>query len=104
MRVLVKSPRCPLHVEYVASNIEALQELVRGYVEVIPVNEDVCIICDEEARMKNKAYNLTFNDKNIFGRIAFVGIDGDEFVEVNYKLDKQIKEIVEVASGIPFKG
>ena len=39
-------------------SLERLQELVGGYIEVVPVGHGEYVICDEEGKLKGKPINM----------------------------------------------
>lgn len=59
IRVLVKKPGETSTVEIVNNDLKTLQELVGGYIQVIPLS-DILVICDEDGTMKQKPYNASF--------------------------------------------
>ena len=67
----------------VENTVEALQEVVGGYLEPVnmPVN-DMVILCDEEGLMKQKDYNCRIMGIDFVGTILFVGTKGEEFTDV----------------------
>lgn len=82
MKAIVKRVGKPPVVEEVENTLEALQRLVDGYIETVTIFDDCCVICDEEALLKDtKRYNCTVLGLQLFGDIAVVGVDGDEFCD-----------------------
>lgn len=81
MRILVKYPKCPAHVESINNNLEGFQKLIGGYIEAVSFG-NITVICDEEGRFKGRPFNTTINDVEFYGKIAFVGVDGDEFADL----------------------
>ena len=79
VKVLVKGPRCPAHVEYVENTLEALQNLVRGYIEVVTIEDGWCILCDEEGRIKHRYPNCEIEGIDFVGKIVLIGFEGEEF-------------------------
>lgn len=68
----------------IENTLEALQKAVGGYIEVIGVEGDILMICDEEGKLKGKAANFTVRNDVIVGDVLFVqnGYDGD-FTDMN---------------------
>ncbi len=68
----------------IENTLEALQKAVGGYIEVIGVEGDILMICDEEGKLKGKAANFTVRNDVIVGDVLFVqnGYDGD-FTDIN---------------------
>ena len=65
----------PVIIE-IDNTLEALQNLVGGYIETLTVFEDAVLIFNEEGRLKGLPVNC-----RIFG-IELVGIDGEDFTDV----------------------
>ena len=81
------------------NTLEALQEYVGGYIEVVPLSAKVVVICNEEGKINNlhtsasllqrvrhctgvyKVGELRLVDV-FFGQILLCGVDGDEFCDL----------------------
>lgn len=49
IKVIVKRPDEGIgHVTYISNNLKNLQNTVGGYIQVVPLAEDVLMICNEE--------------------------------------------------------
>lgn len=81
IKVLVKGPKCPAHVEYVENTLEGLQRLVRGHIEAVTIEDGWSILCDEEGRIKRRAPNCEIGGIDFVGKIVIVGTDGEEFTD-----------------------
>jgi hypothetical protein len=58
IKVVVLEPGKPARAEEIESSLEAMQELVGGYIEgMYPFEEEVCIVCNEEGKMNGIALN-----------------------------------------------
>lgn len=66
----------------IENSLEAMQAVVGGYIETVTVKKNIVIVCDEEARLSNKHFNISFNGIQFFGDIFFCGVDGDEFTDL----------------------
>ena len=88
MKVILKEPRkTPEWVE-IENSLEELQRIVDGYIETVTVATDVCIICNEEGRLNDLPYNCTLLGVQFFGNIVVVGVDDDEFCDLDEEVDK----------------
>ena len=65
----------PVIIE-IDNTLEALQNMVGGYIETLTVFEDAALVFNEEGRLKGLPVNC-----RIFG-IELVGIDGEDFTDV----------------------
>ena len=84
MKVVVMKPDALPDVQDIPNTIEALQELVGGYVEVVTFGDNVAVVCDEDGRLKDKPYCATLGDVQFVGDIAIVGTDGCDFTDVPF--------------------
>lgn len=90
MKVIIKEPGQRPRVTEIENSLSALQQAVGGYIETVTLAEDFCIICNEEGRLQELPYNLTFCGVSFVGTILFVGVAGDEFAD----LSKEYAEIL----------
>lgn len=81
IKTLVKGPKCPAHIEYVDNTLEGLQNLVRGYIESVTIEPGWCILCDEDGIAKRRYRNCEIEGIQFYGKIAIVGVDGEEFAD-----------------------
>lgn len=84
MKVVVMKPDALPDVQDIPNTLEALQELVGGYVEVVTVGDNVAVVCNEEGRLDGLPYCATIGDVQFVGNIAIVGTDGCEFTDVPF--------------------
>ena len=90
MKVIIKEPGKKPRITEIENSLSALQEAVGGYIETVTFAEDCCIICNEEGRLQELPYNLTFCRVSFVGTILFIGVLGDEFAD----LSKEYAEIL----------
>lgn len=82
MKVLRKEPGKPWDEAAVENTLPALQLQVRGYIETVTLCTDLCIICNEEGRLRGLPYNCEIYGCHFYGPILAVGVDGDDFCDV----------------------
>ncbi len=51
MNVLMIDTKHRMYWDDVPNTLEALQQAVGGYIEVVPLNEQLCVICNEEGKL-----------------------------------------------------
>jgi len=82
LKVVFKKPNeIPIEIE-IENTLEKLQELVEGYIEVIPFNNDktILMIVNEEGLLNNLKPNIQIGNTCIVGNIIFVqNGNGGEF-------------------------
>lgn len=69
-----KSPR----VEEIENDLETLQSLVGGYIEVVGMEENILLICNEEGKINGLPPNFSTGYDTIAGTAVFVAHDGKE--------------------------
>lgn len=90
--VAVKKVDEALDTKEIDNSLEACQEIVGGYIEMVAVNDDgLYLVCDEEGKLKGKDVNFAFNSDLIVGDVFFVRVDEDgDFASIT---DKDLLEI-----------
>lgn len=82
IKVYVKEPGQTPALREIDNTLEALQEIVGGYIETVTVATDLVIICNEEGRLQGLAPNCRILGYDFVGPIIFAGVAGDEFADV----------------------
>lgn len=80
----------------IENTLEATQEFVDGYIEVISVTTDYgifLIICNEEGRLRGMPKNCTIDRIDFVGDILICGEDGEDFGDCPLTID-QLKEFI----------
>jgi hypothetical protein len=64
MRVIVVEPFKAAYTKDIKGDLESMQELVGGYIEAVyPFEDEVAIVCDEEAELSSKQANRALLDE-----------------------------------------
>lgn len=94
--VLVVEPERKPYAKVIDNTLESLQREVDGYIQAIyPFEDEVAIICDEEAKLNSKPLNRSLRDSSgeiydiIAGTFLVVGLTEDNFGSLS---DEQMKE------------
>ena len=82
MKIIYKAPGLPAEICDVPNTLEALQELVGGYIETVTVAADAAIICNEEGRLIGLEPNCTLLGVHFVGPIVVAGVAGEEFTDL----------------------
>lgn len=85
MRVVYKMPTCPAIVRDIPNTLEALQQAVGGKIEPLQMGTDDCILVNEEGKVRGLTYNMELCGETIMGPVLVVGVDGEEFCDLNRK-------------------
>lgn len=91
LSVYVKDPGKKLEERYLKNDLESLQDMVGGYIEVVTLLNGTVVICDEEGRLKGRPHSAYLDGIDFCGRIILAGADGDEFVDCPMSMDELLK-------------
>lgn len=82
MRALVKQPKQPAQVRVlpddVGENLAAMQSIVGGWIEQVPLSDRLVAIVDEDGQRKGLKRNVF----GLAGTVVFVGLGEDEYTDV----------------------
>lgn len=69
--------------KFIPNTLEAMQELVGGYIETVTLEDGLVLICDEEGRLNDRSPNAAvvskYGEQDICGDFFICGAKGDEF-------------------------
>ena len=84
MKVIRKHPGEYPEVIDVENDVDAICAELDGHMEAFTIAQDLVILCDEEGRLKGKAPNIALKGLGVdfCGTILIVGVDGEEFCDV----------------------
>lgn len=84
IRTIVIEPGKDPRMETIRNDLHTLQRLVGGYIEAVPLAEDMAMIVNEEGKLMGLPKNFWMKviGDYIVGTAVFVGVDGDEFDNV----------------------
>lgn len=89
--LLVEPGKLPKKIS-IENKLEELQKLVEGYIEFIYINSDnVCLIVNEEGRIKNLPFNRYYKGEILVGNILVFGIKDDDLISLTEKQLTQYK-------------
>lgn len=77
MRVKVYNTMFYPHYEDIENTLEAMQEMVGGYIEMVGISNGNCIVCNEEGRLLGLPYNKTIEGYDIYGDFFVVGVNDE---------------------------
>ena len=93
LKILVVEPMKPCRVQEIPHTLEAMQQIVGGYLESISFQREA-IICNEEGKLRGLPYNRPLLNKNglpvdiLQGTFFVTGVDGERFASLT---DEQIR-------------
>lgn len=87
IKAFAKMPGHDWHEILIENSLEGLQDYVHGYIETVTLARGICIICNEEGRIRNLPHCCTVGDIDFVGNVLLVGTDEDEFCDVPVHLE-----------------
>lgn len=76
--VVIERGKSPYMIT-IPDTLESYQSIVGRYIEVVPINDRVVILCDDEGKLKGKPANRRFENDVICGTFIVIGMDGENF-------------------------
>ena len=83
INVIIKHPHEPFVRATIPNTLASLQEVVGGFIETVTFATDAVLICNEEGLISDLPYNCTMFGHQLFGTIAILGVNGDEFCDLS---------------------
>ena len=100
LKLLKIAPMENPEVIEVENTLENLQDLVGGMIEVVyPWDDPVCIICDDEGKMKGYQANRILVDKDgklsdiLCGTFLITGLSEDDFESISEEMIEKYREM-----------
>lgn len=91
--VWIKEPGYVIYPKRVPNTLEALQEIVGGYVEELGMCTDLRILCNEEAILGDYIFNVSIAGAQLFGNLIIVKID-EEGEIVDFDQEDTIRRLI----------
>lgn len=82
IKAIVKHPKQDPYITPLSAELEAMQELVGGYLQEVAIASDCVILCDEDGKLKGKPYNCTFLSHDLVGTLVFVGVENNDWTDI----------------------
>ena len=94
MKVLVIEPMRVPEVKEIENSLKAIQQIVKGYIEVVyPYQDRVAIVCNEEGKLLGMTPNREIGHDIICGTFMIVGLKQSDFCSLTQKqIDRYTKE------------
>lgn len=102
MKAIVVEPFKKGYVKDIEVGLESLQKEVGGYIEAVyPFDDEVAIVCDEEAKLKGKQANRALRGEDghvydiICGTFLILGLGEEDFTDVPDELVQKYLDMYE---------
>lgn len=90
--VMVEPLKCPT-ITTINNDLESLQKAVGGLIEFVDIEENVCILCNEEGKLIGLEGNRRLNNDIIVGTFYVCGVndDGELISLTSAQMDKYLR-------------
>ena len=95
MKVIRKKPCCEAEIIDIDNTLEASQQEVEGYIEVITLPYGAALICNEEGRLHHLMYNCVVFGVKFVGTVLIVGTKGEKFCDVPAEIIDRFMRVVQ---------
>lgn len=95
IKAIVKRPdELVGHMTYISDSLKNLQNIVGGYIQMVPISDKAAVICNEEGKLTGLPINCSFGKDILVGTIIIVGTEEDELADISLEMTewKQILE------------
>lgn len=97
LRVLVKRVGQPFKVEEIEHSLEAMQEIVGGFIEVSPcLPHPYVVVCNEEGKLEGLKQNFSVIGDVICGDAIIAKVAGADFVSLDDKDISNLSKMFEI--------
>lgn len=94
MRVLIVEPKKMPYETDIRYGLKSMQQVVGGYIEVIDIEENITLVCNEEGKLKGYEGNRRVGSDIIAGRFFICGCNYEgEFISLT---DEQVCKYTEM--------
>lgn len=78
IKILKIEPGKAPEVTEINNDLKSMQEMVDGYIQIVPLGDDACIVCNEEGKLIGMEANRILGCDVIVGPFFVAGDDGSE--------------------------
>ena len=82
IQVLIKQPGKAAQLQAIDNTLEALQNIVQGYIEAVQLPGGTVMLINEDEHQLDMFRNFDFMGSTIYGPAIFAGIDGERLASV----------------------
>ena len=96
IRAIIKRPDEKVgHVCNISHTLKNLQNIVEGYIEVVAIEGNIVLICNEEGKLKGLAHNFIIPYYTIVGTVIVCNVKGEDFADLPEGYIKTWKKLLQ---------
>lgn len=97
IRILIVEPNKEPYQKKIQNTLKDLQNIVNGYIEVLQLEHNVDIICNEEGKINGLPLNKVVDYDIIAGTFIIAGHKDSETISLSRKQIKKYKEMFKLS-------
>ena len=82
MTIAKLEPKRELEIIEIDGSLESMQDVVGGYIEIVPWVKGLVLVVNEEGKLLGLDYNFTFGNDIIVGTAFFAREDGEDLTDL----------------------
>ena len=93
INVIIVEPNKEPVIKEIDNTLDELQKIVDGYIEIVNLEDDVDLICNDEGKIRDLPFNRVVNNDVIAGTFIIAGVDYAEGKTISIPKEKVNKYI-----------
>lgn len=91
MKIIIKKPGQQPYITEVEDNLNTYKSIVEGYIEIVPIEKDILMVCNEEGKLIGLDFNFVLGNDPIVGTVFFIGRNNEDFRSLT---DEEINKVL----------
>lgn len=85
------------NIAKIKNELQAFQREVKGYIQVVPMENNIVMVVNEEGAINGMPLNFIYNRQKIYGPVVFCSLteDMEEFAELTHEQILYIHDLFE---------
>lgn len=93
IRILVVEPGKAPETAQIPNTLEAMQQIVGGLIQPVTLDDNICLVCNEEGKLLGMEGNRRLGNDIIVGTFFVAAVDGEEFSSLNEECLSKYSEL-----------
>lgn len=85
LNIIIKRVGEPMQLRSIENDLRQMQAIVEGPIELLRLGHEICLICNEEGKLRVLKPNFAMPQDIIVGNVFFTKALADSFVDLSYQ-------------------
>ena len=94
MKVIYCQDAKTCEIREIDGSLESMQKLVDGLIPVLYLSRELCVVVNEEGRLRNMPFNRMISGHILVGPIFFAKVSGEDIVGFTDEVATSMLELV----------